>query len=214
LFEKHRAKKARQEYEAALAAWQSDHQELAGLIALARGTAAIPSSLLVLERGETVVGTVSGTGLIEIRRSGGHYQGGSTGLSIPVGKVGGRSVRYRVGATRGHYVQGAPHAESVDHGTMSITSQRLVFTGNAKSIECLYAKLVSVQRAPGELHVAVSNRQKPTVLHYGSSLDDWVAIRVELALALFHGEADGLARQLENELASLDAGRPQPPAGG
>lgn len=62
----------------------------------------------------------------EPRRNAGHYEGKSSGISIPVASIGGRSVRYRVGASRGHYVQGAPVPTPVDTGTVYITNKRVI----------------------------------------------------------------------------------------
>jgi hypothetical protein len=211
VFEKHKAKKARHEYEAALATWQVQHDELAAVLDQARSGSGMTSDVIVLKKGETVFGSVTGVGLIELRKGAGHWQGGSSGISVPIGKVGGRSIRYHVGATRGHYVQGTPHPEAVDRGTMYVTNQRIVFVGSSRTTECPFTKLVSVQRHPGELAVAVSSRQRPTVLHYGPALDHWVALRLDLALSTFNGEADRFAQNLAAQLAELEACKPHEP---
>jgi hypothetical protein len=208
---KHKEKKAQEEYEAALAAWQDEHDQLASVVALARG-AHIGDVTIILKNGERAFATVTNVGLVELRKGAGHFEGHSAGVSVPIGQVHGRSVRYRVGATRGHFVQGTPAPQAVDTGTLTITNQRVVFVGAAKAIECLYPKLVSIQRLPGQVSVAVSNRQKPTVLHYGSQIEDWVAMRLDLALAVYNGQADDFAEMVGQQVAELEKQKPRPPA--
>ncbi|MGD0609136.1 MAG: hypothetical protein ABSA53_36855, partial [Streptosporangiaceae bacterium] len=59
----------------------------------------------------------------------------------------------------------------------------------------------------------VSNRQKPTTIHYGPALSGAFDFRLDLALAHFRGTVGDLVRQLQAELAQLDAERPGAPAG-
>src|SRR6516225_4092982 len=143
MFEKHKAKKAEKAYEVQLKTWQDEHDELSSVLQAATTGHGYESSDLILKQGESIFGTIAKAGLIEERRGPGHYTGGSAGVSIPIGSVGGRSVRYRVGATRGHYVQGTPHPEAVDQGVLVMTNQRAVWVGSKKTIECLYPKLVN-----------------------------------------------------------------------
>ncbi len=102
--EEHRlaAEKAEQEhYQTALATWQAERDELANVLQAAATRQGSPSSEIVLKKGEAVFASITNTSLVEDRRGAGHYEGHSSGFSIPVGSVGGRSVRYRVGATKG-----------------------------------------------------------------------------------------------------------------
>jgi hypothetical protein len=107
------------------------------------------STDIILKPGEAAFGTVSNVSLVEDRRGPGHYSGVSQGVSIPIGSVGGHSVRYRVGASRGHYVQGSLHPEAVDTGNLVITNQRVLFVGGRKTVECLFAKLVNANVEAG-----------------------------------------------------------------
>jgi hypothetical protein len=179
-----KAKKAEEHYKSELAAWQSEHDELNSALSAAQTRQGSPSSDIVLKRGEAVFATVTNASLVEDRRGAGHYAGGSSGVSIPIGSVGGRSVRYRVGASRGHYVQGTLHPEAVDNGKLVITNQRIVFVGGKKSIESQFAKLISANVGDGDLSIAVSNRQKVTRIHYGTSLDGWMHLRLTLAMSI------------------------------
>jgi hypothetical protein len=208
VFEKHKEKKAEAQYEKQLEAWQSEHDELVAVLQAAQSKTSSPSSDIMLKSGEAVFATVSNVSLVEDRRGAGHYAGASQGVSIPIGSVGGRSVRYRVGASRGHYVQGDLHPQAVDTGKLVISNQRVVFVGTKKTIECSFAKMVSVNIAEGDIYLSVSNRQKVTRIHYGAQLDDWVHLRMALAMSIARGDADQFADQIQQQLAELDAKRP------
>jgi hypothetical protein len=211
MFERHKAKKAEEEYEAQLSTWQAQHDELTAVLQSAKSRQGYESSDLVLKPGETIFGTVAKASLIEDRRGPGQYTGGSAGVSIPLGSVGGHSVRYRVGATRGHYVQGTPHPEAVDQGELVVTNQRAVWVGGTKTIECLFSKLVNVTVGDGEVALSVSNREKVTRVHYGPQLDAWVHLRLTLALSVFRGDADQFAEQVQEQLTELESKRPVQP---
>ncbi len=96
-------------------------------------------------------------------------------------RVGGRSVRYRVGASKGHYAQGASTPTAIDVGTVFITNQRVIFQGNKQTRECAFAKLIGFQHADdGSTTFSVSNRQKPTVIRYRSDLSASFDFRLDL----------------------------------
>jgi len=181
----------------------SEMAELRSLLALAHGQGLDDVDAVVLKKGEIAVAQIAKVSLIEERRSAGHYVGGSQGVSFPIGHVGRSSIRYHVGATRGHYVQGESISTAVDHGTLTITNQRFIYLGQKKSVECQFAKLLGIQHGDGGLTISVSNRQKATQVFFGKKLDDWVAIRLHIALALFEGEADAVAADFQVELDEL-----------
>jgi hypothetical protein len=70
-------------------------------------------------------------------------------------------VRYRVGASRGHYVRGAPAPTAIDTGTAFITNKRVIFEGSRQTRECNFTKLIGVQHddAVGATTLSVSNRE-------------------------------------------------------
>jgi hypothetical protein len=68
--------------------------------------------------------------------------------------------------------------------------------------------LLGIQHGAGGLSISVSNRQKPTVVHFGTSLDDWVSNRLSIAMALFNGDAGEVATQLKSQIAELEAAKP------
>jgi Protein of unknown function (DUF2510) len=197
--------------EQAAAAWQEQHDAYQHVLELARDFNGEQSSDVVLKKDEALFGKLDGASLIEDRAGKGEWQGRSQGVSIPVGSLGGRSVRYRVGASRGHYVQGAPVATAIDTGTIFITNRRVIFRGHKQNRECVFDKLISCEHLDsGESVFAVSNRQKNTVLHYGPGLNDWFRIRYEVAFADYQGTRDKLVADVEAHLAQLDRSQPAP----
>jgi hypothetical protein len=213
LFRHHQEKKAYQDYQAKLAAWQEQRDAYANLVTLAQTYAGEPSSEIMLKPGEAVFATVTSVALVEDRRGAGEWQGRSQGFSIPVASIHGRSIRYRVGTSRGHFVQGAPTPTAIDVGTAYITNKRVIFQGAKQTRECLYDKLVGFQHddPAGRTIFSVSNRQKPTCIHYGPSLSGWFDFRLDLAIAHYRGTVAALTEGVQADLAALDAGMPVPP---
>jgi hypothetical protein len=210
VFEDHKAKKAAEAHERAVAEWQSQRDGYAGLLDVVRHFPGTTSDSLMLGAGESVFFTVTHASLIEDRRGPGHYAGHSQGVSIPIAHVAGRPIRYRVGVNKGHFVQGTPIPTAIDTGTVFITNRRVIFQGTKQTRECAFAKLIGFQSddSGGSTTFSVSNRQKPTTIHYGPALSADVDFRLDLALAHFRGDVSPLVRQLEERLADLDAHRP------
>jgi len=208
--ERREAERAQHQFEGELANWQAQHDALAEQLNLAEHFSGdTNSNQLVLQRGEALFASVAGAALVEDRSTGGHWEGRSSGVSFPVASIGGRSIRYRTGGTRGHYVQGTPVPTAIDVGTFFITDKRAIFQGQKQTRECRYDKLVGVQHDPnGATVFNVSNRQKATVISYGPDLTGWVAFRLGLALAHYQGNVPAIVEQLRGELAELNRGRP------
>lgn len=215
MFEAHRAKKAQHAYQEALADWTEQHDQYAALLKLVQEFNGETSTEIMLGNGETLFYNISGVGLIEERKGVGHYQGHSSGFSVPIGSVGGHAVRYRVGANRGHYVQGAPTLAAIDTGSMYVTNQRVIFAGAKQTRECTFKKLIGFQHddAEGSTTFSVSNRRKPTTLHYGPKLSGQFDFRLDLALAHYRGSVADLISQVTQEIAGIDTHRPTIPAG-
>jgi hypothetical protein len=213
MFAKLRAKHAEKQYEKHLALWKQQHDAAAELLETAQTFNGEDSNGLLLKRGEALFAAISNSALVEDRRGAGHWEGRSSGVSFPIGSIGGRSIRYRVGSTRGHFVQGAPVPTPIDVGTVYITNQRVVFQGAKQTRECRFDKLIGFQHTPdGATIFSVSNRQKPTTVFYGQAVAGWVDFRLDLALAHYRGEVPALVGQLEQDLAAIDAAKPSPPA--
>ncbi len=158
---------------------------------------------------------VDGCALVEDRRGQGTYVGHSQGVSLPVARIGGRQIRYRVGATRGHYVHGTPTPTAIDTGAVVITSDRVIFQGSKQTRECPFAKLIGYRHdEDGSTTFSLSNRAKPVTVHYGTAVAPTVDFRLELALAHFRNTVDALVAGLEADLAAIDATRPEPTVAG
>ncbi len=214
MLDEHRAKKAAKEYHKALSTWQVERDAHVHLIDVAEHFEGTGAENILLKPGEAVFCQVAGAGLIEERRGPGRYQGSSHGVSIPVATIGGRSVRYRVGANKGHFVQGAPTPTAIDTGTVFVTNQRVIFQGGNQTRECAFAKLIGLEHddAAGSTTFSVSNRQKPTTVHYGPEVSGTFDFRCDLALAHFRGTVDAFVADLRKELDELDRHRPPQPA--
>jgi uncharacterized Zn finger protein (UPF0148 family) len=189
------------------AAWQANVQQLETQIQILNGA---PNSNcpINLHQGERGVVTIESAGLVEQRRGQGTYVGASQGVSIPIGKIGNRPIRYRVGASRGHYVQGALEPTVTDKGSLVITNQRIVYLGVNKTIECAFAKLIAINHSNGLFSISVSNRQKPTNVFVGPSVEPQVLNYLEVALAVFRGDEADLLKQFEAQLAELKSSEP------
>jgi hypothetical protein len=87
------------------------------------------------------------------------FVGGSRGVSVPLG----HGVRVRAGAFRGHTEVVGSHYEIADQGSLIVTSQRVVFVGQRKTVECRYDKLIDVQAYSDAVKLAVSNRQNASI---------------------------------------------------
>src|SRR5579875_2507517 len=209
VFAKHQEKKLEKHYEDELEHWQARRQAYAGLLQLAESFKGVATDEIVLAPGEALFYKVSGAALLD-SRSTGHWEGASSGFSVPVGG----GVRYRVGATRGHYVQGEPVLAAIDHGTVYVTNRRVVFTGPKQTREVDFAKLAGFSHddSSGTTTFSVSNRQKPVTVHYGAGLSASFDFRLDLALAHYRGTTEALVAQLRQDLAQLDAARPVAPA--
>ena len=94
---------------------------------------------------------------------------------------------------------------------MTVTNQRIVYQGAARTAECPFPKLLGIEHSTGQITISVSNRQKPTTLYFGASIDDWVFNRLTVALALYRGEAATISQQLESQIQELKRQEPLAP---
>ena len=167
---------------------------------------------VVVKPGERVFLIAEGAALIEPRRLPGHYEGGSSGVSFRIAK----GVSYRVGQSRGTYVQGAEVPTPIDNGTVVITDKRVVFSGMKATREWAFTKLVGythVDEGADWTAIQVSNRQRVSGVMYGDDASRDFRFRFGLALAVFQGTetafADGIRADVQAaqaELAALGGG--------
>jgi hypothetical protein len=218
----HRARKAdraehkrAEEQAAALDSWQHEEDRLRELLDDARTNEGVNDGFgLILKKNERTFQVLKGSSLIEPRRLPGEWEGRSQGFSIPITK----GVRYRVGSTKGHYVQGAEKPTPIDTGTVTITDQRVVFQGTTATREWTFPKLLGLQHVDDPKSpwtaLQVSNRQKTSGFTYTADLSAEVRFRLDLALAHFHGEVNDFVGALETQIHEHELERPQtaPPA--
>jgi hypothetical protein len=160
---------------------------------------------VVLQRGERMFTSMNGAALVEPRRGPGHWEGRSQGVSVHV--PGTKSMRYRVGASKGTFVQGVESPTAIDSGVFTLTTTRAVFVGSKQTREWLWAKLISVTHASDASWtvIAVSNRQKASGVAYDAAQAERVRFWIDLAVSDATGTRDELVAHLENELRGLEA---------
>ena len=163
----------------------------------------VPGCPLQVRAGERVFLSVEGAFLVEPRRGAGHWEGRSQGISVHV--PGTKSMRYRVGANRGHFMQGEEVPTPIDNGTFVITNQRAVFIGGKQTREWAWSKLLGFTHSTDApwTAIAVSNRQKTSGVLYDKEHEDRIRFLLDLAVARFTGTTDTLIAQIEAELATL-----------
>jgi hypothetical protein len=148
--------------------------------------------------------------LIETRRGAGRWQGASQGVSVRV--PGTKSMRYRVGQSRGTFVPSDESPTQIDIGTFALTNQRATFMGAKQTREWLWAKLIGVahQHDAPWTALAVSNRQKTSGVGYDDEHAGLIRFWIDLAVAKASGSTEGLIRELEGELAAAGGATPPP----
>ncbi len=212
MFEKHKQEKTAKELAAAQATWELEDNTLKDLLSVivngggpqGGGPSGVP---LVLKKDERAVYLFAGSGLFEPRRGPGHYAGASSGFSIPIGSTG---VHYRIGQSRGTFVQGEENPTVIDTGTVVITDQRVVFMGAKRTVEWAFQKLVAIQHYQNRPWTAiqVSNRQKVTGVTYDEDHQHNFRLRLEAAVGLFNRTTDELVSQVTEAISAHDAERP------
>jgi hypothetical protein len=209
--------KSNREYEQAKAAWDVDDGRLRQLLDMAKsftgGTAADhPGIPLQLKGGERVFLVAQDVALVEPRRGSGHWTGGYSGFSFRIAK----GIRYHVGGSRGHFVQGEERPTPVDAGAVTITNRRVVFQGAKKAREWAFNKLLGYQHdseVPLTL-LSVSNRQAVSGFLYDREHAEDVHFRLALGIADCNGARDDLVHQIETEIEAHGAQKPRSPTGG
>ena len=211
--EEHKEKKEEKGYDTQISKWQSQCSNVTNCINLAQTFSGTTTDELMLQPGELLYLEATGVSLIEDRLGAGHWQGRSSGYSVPVAHIGGSAIRYHIGATKGTYIQGTPHPEAIDNGNVFITNKRLVFEGAKQTRECDFSKLLGYQHdeAEGSTTISISNRQKPITLHYGTEAAPAFEFRLSLALAHYKNSVPQLIEQLNNTLAQLQSNKPIDP---
>jgi hypothetical protein len=202
-----------EEYEEDRADWEEELESARSDLAVAEASAedfdSAGDAPILLKKGEFPILVVTSIGLVEMGREGGSYQGVSQGVSFRVAK----GVSYRVGGHKGKFVPGPELLKMVDEGMAVVTNQRVVFQGAGKTREWLFTKLIGIDHDPerGMSMLHVSNRQKASGLAYGEEISDAFRLRMDVALAHFTDDLEGLRIVLKERVAELEAEEPPPP---
>ncbi len=129
----------------------------------------LPTPHIMLKRGEECHLETNASLLKEVAIR--EYRGGYSGFSFRVMK----GVTYHTGSSRGHSVVVGTKIEIEDTGILSVTSQRAVFLGNKRTIECAYSKLVNLNIFDDGITFHVTNRKSATTLQVQSGLGHVIA---------------------------------------
>jgi len=122
------------------------------------------SSRVILRKGELDYFTANGS-LLEERVIKREMVGRSHGISIPTPIKG---VRYRVGQSRGKMVS-ERDIVPISFGEFTITNQRLVFSGDKKSVNAELSKLQDLEFFSNGLRFSLTNRQLPITVQLEDS---------------------------------------------
>lgn len=110
-------------------------------------------SPLILKRGEQACMSV--TARLARQKTKVSFQGGSQGLSFPIGHTG---IRYRVGSFRGHPIS-QDYMASIDSGDLVLSTQRIVFMGHQKSVAIPLEKVLHVESYTDGLAIFKEGRE-------------------------------------------------------
>ncbi len=113
---------------------------------------------IVLKPGETAHYVVTASLMKEVTLR--EFRGGSHGFSFPIAK----GVRFRTGSFRGKSVVVGTQMQVVDQGGCWVTSLRVVFTGQRKTLDLPYAKLANLNVFTDGISFNMTNRQTVPLL--------------------------------------------------
>jgi hypothetical protein len=168
------------------ASLQDEHHDILGRLMVAKlndGRLTVIEAPQLLTKKNEVVHLEIGAALLKevaIRE----WQAGSRGVSFRIAK----GVSYRVGNTRGKSVVVGTEQLVEDVGILSVTSSRVVFTGDRKSMEIPFSKLLDMKVFPDAIVFHASNRQRSPMFRIQLNMADVVAATVNAAVQGEDGE--------------------------
>lgn len=164
---------------------------------------------LLLQSGEKLLFQIP-VGLIEERAGQTRYVGGHSGISVPIGSIGGHSIRYSVGSSRGHIERSAPVETEVDRGLLSVTNTRVLFVGAKQTREADFKKIIGINHPySNRIVISSSNRQKATVLSYDPKFTKVLRLMILIAQADFLGNRDELLKAAVNDINEIRSEEPK-----
>lgn len=164
---------------------------------------------LLLQSGERLLFQIP-VGLIEERAGQSRYVGGHAGISIPIGSIGGHSIRYSVGSSRGHIERSAPVETEIDRGLLSVTNTRIIFVGSKQTREADFKKILGINYPfSNRIVISSSNRQKATVLSFDPQFNKAFRLMILIAQADFLGNRDELLKSAVNDINEIRSEEPK-----
>lgn len=158
------------------------------------------------QKDEVPIYHLEGVTLVEYKSTGSTYSGAYGGLSFRVSK----RVRFNAGKTGGTSTRNPETPQEIDTGSLTVTNQRVIFTGANQVRVFDLDKVVNMEAAPNGISVSisVSNRERTSGLQ-SENLDDLTpGMAVSLATAWHEGgkkkaveSAKGLAAQVRQVVA-------------
>lgn len=143
---------------------QSSEKELARFRLLAEiNQGNLPQSTvanLVTQKDERIYWTEPSV-LIEEKVLHRRYEGGSQGFSFRIMK----GVSYRVGASRGYFVNETGRVP-VSNGEFIITSKRVIFRGDGKTFSFKLDKILDIQLFTNGIYLSEANKSKPRMIKF------------------------------------------------
>jgi len=159
---------------------------------------------------EQIILIMTGVSLVETRRMGSSFKGGSAGVSYRLTK----RVSVRSGSFQGQSIPGAEVPTIVDIGQFVVTTERAVFTGPKQSREFDFSKLLSVSRqvigkGHSVLYLPVSNRKTVSGVGTGEGSLDIISARLNIAIGLKRGSKEAMIQGLRSEIENLKKNPPR-----
>jgi hypothetical protein len=191
-------------------AWQKELSEAEDSLSFIENLKDQPSDgSLLLQPGESLLLQIP-AGLIEERAGQSRYVGGHSGISVPIGSIGGHSIRYSVGSSRGHIERGAPVETEIDRGIFSITNKRLIFAGNKETRDSEFKKIIGISHPyRNRVVISSSGRQKATVLSFDPEFTKVLRLMILIAQADFQGKRDELIQAARNDINEIKNEEPK-----
>ncbi|MFM7262434.1 MAG: hypothetical protein ACKO1X_01625 [Acidimicrobiales bacterium] len=157
---------------------------------------------------EFAVACISGTALLQVVKTPGSYRGGYGGVSFPVfGRV-----RGHVGSQRGTFVPGPEVQKVTDTGITMITNRRVMFRGDLRTDQWVFAKMMSMQHSEdGITTISMSSRGKPEAVGYGEEQAPEIQFRFEIGAALARDTLPRFLDELRAEQKHHEEGKPIAP---
>ncbi|MBV8773546.1 MAG: hypothetical protein JO166_14630 [Deltaproteobacteria bacterium] len=127
---------------------------------------------IILNNGEAAYLQVHASLMKQVR----HATRGYGGLSFRLAK----GVYYHIGSSRGGSV--GTSLEEADRGTLTVTSRRVVYTGQRQSREMLHSKIMAVNTYEDGIEFNLSNRQNAPLFRLRKGFGHVVAATLNAAM--------------------------------